>query len=291
VPAKKGPRSRRPLRLAARHRATRRPSLPPQRASPDDVHLAPFRTRRRSQPTAPSVALGRQSDHLVPRELAPLLVLYEHAEQGHLSGASIPALRREPDSHRVARSALLVATCETAGRSAASTRPCRGLTVRKPRVAGRSFSRARFTSRRERRCRPRRPEAALLHPPGDGGVRRRVAVARAARPKRHSRASRPLTRGGETHEAASDGRSVLARLSGHSKRVRSAHCRSRGRAVVAHRRPRPRPRSSVPRASTRSGRTAASTISLARNLQAPSSLFGEERDLGPGHAGALLSCE
>jgi hypothetical protein len=40
----------------------------------------------------------------------------------------------------------------------------------------------RFESRGERRCPRRRPEAALLHPPGDGGVRRRAAVARAARP-------------------------------------------------------------------------------------------------------------
>ena len=34
------------------------------------------------------------------------------------------------------------------------------------------FSRARFASRRESRCPHRRPEAALLHPPGDPGVRR-----------------------------------------------------------------------------------------------------------------------
>jgi hypothetical protein len=40
-----------------------------------------------------------------------------------------------------------------------------------PRVAGRSVSRARFASRQKSRCPYRRPEAALLHPPGDGGVR------------------------------------------------------------------------------------------------------------------------
>ena len=55
-----------------------------------------------------------------------------------------------------------------------------------PRDGGRSLSRARFASRRESRCPHPRPEAALLHPPGDGGVRRRAAVARAARPSRQS---------------------------------------------------------------------------------------------------------
>ena len=38
--------------------------------------------------------------------------------------------------------------------------------TRLPRGAGRSISRARFASRRERRCPHRRHEAALLHPPG-----------------------------------------------------------------------------------------------------------------------------
>ena len=59
-----------------------------------------------------------------------------------------------------------------------------------PRDAGRSFNGARFVSRRETGCPHRRPGAALLHPPGGGGVRRRGAVARAVRPD-HQRARGP----------------------------------------------------------------------------------------------------
>jgi hypothetical protein len=47
-----------------------------------------------------------------------------------------------------------------------------------PRAAGRSASRARFASRRESRCPHRRSDTAVLHPPSDGGVGRRAAVAR-----------------------------------------------------------------------------------------------------------------
>ena len=48
--------------------------------------------------------------------------------------------------------------------------------------AGRSFSRARFASRGESSWAHQRVDAALLHPPGSGGVRRRVAVLVLARP-------------------------------------------------------------------------------------------------------------
>jgi hypothetical protein len=54
--------------------------------------------------------------------------------------------------------------------------------LRRPRDAGRSISGLGFVSRRERGCPHRRPEAALPHPPSGEGVRRRVAVARVARP-------------------------------------------------------------------------------------------------------------
>jgi hypothetical protein len=40
--------------------------------------------------------------------------------------------------------------------------------------------------KRERRSPHRRPDSALLHPPGDGGVRLRAAVASAVRPLPHS---------------------------------------------------------------------------------------------------------